>query len=223
MSTDPAELPNFPQKRRCGRSCIRRTLPRSFSWLWCCPGQWTWPLGSKQRLWHSPAFFFLYSPSSLWSLKAVAIWATLSIAAAYVPIDPEYPVERIAHILSNAGPRLVLVQEKHAHLAGSLRVFGTWQWPKTPAGNTQDGVELLQQAPSHHLAYVIYTSGSTGRPKGVAIEHRSAANMVQDSSVQILAARAHVSAGATLRLPGTAVAHAHCPERSRPPVLQACF
>ncbi|CAE7780214.1 tycB, partial [Symbiodinium pilosum] len=105
---------------------------------------------------------------------AVAIWATLSVAA-YVPVDPEYPAERVSHILSSAQPRLVLMRKEHEQLAGSYPIFGTWQWPDIDAKGSLE--ELRQPAPQQ-LAYVIYTSGSTGQPKGVAIEHRSAANMV---------------------------------------------
>ncbi|CAE7849722.1 ppsD [Symbiodinium necroappetens] len=113
---------------------------------------------------------------------AVAIWAVLSTGAAYVPIDPEYPPQRIEHILLSAGPQLALARKEHAELLPrDLRVFGTWQWPspQTSAASIPR-VEELTQAPPQGLAYVIYTSGSTGKPKGVAIEHRSAANMVQE-------------------------------------------
>eukprot|EP00439_Symbiodinium_sp_Y106_P013745 s5334_g1.t5 len=112
---------------------------------------------------------------------AVAIWAVLSAGAAYVPIDPDYPPQRIAHILKSAGPQLALAlaREEHAELVEDMcRVFGTWQWPSPETSFAR--VEELTQAPPQGLAYVIYTSGSTGKPKGVAIEHRSAANMVQE-------------------------------------------
>ncbi|CAJ1377598.1 unnamed protein product [Effrenium voratum] len=108
---------------------------------------------------------------------AVAIWATLGIGAAYVPIDPEYPAERIAHILGNATPKLVLCREEHCHLA-AVATFCTVQWPLP--GSSKVDVGGIEQAPPLRLAYIIYTSGSTGRPKGVAIEHRSAANMVRE-------------------------------------------
>ena len=112
---------------------------------------------------------------------AVAIWAVLRAGAAYVPIDPDYPPQRIAHILKSAGPQLALAlaREEHAELVEDMcRVFGTWQWPSPETSFAR--VEELTQAPPQGLAYVIYTSGSTGKPKGVAIEHRSAANMVQE-------------------------------------------
>ena len=94
-----------------------------------------------------------------------------------MPIDPEYPAERIAHILGNATPKLVLCREEHCHLA-AVATFCTVQWPLP--GSSKVDVGGIEQAPPLRLAYIIYTSGSTGRPKGVAIEHRSAANMVRE-------------------------------------------
>ncbi|CAK9051664.1 Linear gramicidin synthase subunit C [Includes: ATP-dependent valine adenylase (ValA) (Valine activase), partial [Durusdinium trenchii] len=107
---------------------------------------------------------------------AVAIWATLGAGAAYVPIDPEYPLERIKHILENAQPKLVMCREAQRHFCGNLEVWSTQEWPIS----SSISVEHIEQAPPLHLAYVIYTSGSTGKPKGVAVEHRAAANMARE-------------------------------------------
>ncbi|CAE7388169.1 cmdD [Symbiodinium sp. CCMP2592] len=128
---------------------------------------------------------------------AVAIWAVLSLpGAAYVPIDPEYPPQRIQHILNSAKPHLALAKEEHAELMGEdIGVFGTRQWPSPETSFNPARVEELTQAPPQGLAYVIYTSGSTGKPKGVAIEHRSAANMVQELElIQIILMKRYVKA-----------------------------
>lgn len=116
---------------------------------------------------------------------AVAIWATLGVGAAYVPIDPEYPIERIKHILENAQPKLMLCREEKRHLietaatAAECDIFTAETWPEQgPKGKSS--IEQIEQAPPLHLAYIIYTSGSTGKPKGVAIDHRAAANMVRE-------------------------------------------
>ncbi|MFG3008183.1 amino acid adenylation domain-containing protein, partial [Streptomyces calvus] len=86
----------------------------------------------------------------------VALLAVLKSGAAYVPVDPEYPAERIAYILEDSAPALVIDEE---WLAGAdVSGFGDGDLP---------GVGLSWPA------YVIYTSGSTGRPKGVVVEHRS--------------------------------------------------
>ncbi|CAE8611509.1 unnamed protein product [Polarella glacialis] len=112
---------------------------------------------------------------------AVAMWAVLGAGAAYVPIDPEYPAERIAHILTIASPTLLLCREEHVGLCVGVEALTTEQWPE-PAESTSDEflTSTLEQRPASSLAYVIFTSGSTGRPKGVAVEHRAAANMVRE-------------------------------------------
>ncbi|WP_370949582.1 amino acid adenylation domain-containing protein [Amycolatopsis sp. cg5] len=87
----------------------------------------------------------------------VAMLAVLKAGAAYLPIDPAYPAERIASTLADAKPITVLTDGAEHDLPPGL--------PETaPAGR---GVEPLD------CAYVIYTSGSTGRPKGVQVTHRN--------------------------------------------------
>ncbi|MGW5450118.1 amino acid adenylation domain-containing protein, partial [Streptomyces asiaticus] len=86
----------------------------------------------------------------------VALLGVVKACGAYVPVDPEYPAERKAHILGDARP--VLVIDDVAGLAAAD------EYADTPV---EDAPKLS------HPAYVIYTSGSTGRPKGVVVEHRS--------------------------------------------------
>ncbi|TWP46788.1 amino acid adenylation domain-containing protein [Lentzea tibetensis] len=86
-----------------------------------------------------------------------AMFAVTRAGAAYVPIDPDYPAERVAHIHRDADPRLVLDE---ADATGS---------PSTPP---------LIDVPLDATAYVIYTSGSTGTPKGVEVTHRGIASLV---------------------------------------------
>ncbi|HEX8429929.1 MAG TPA: condensation domain-containing protein, partial [Longimicrobium sp.] len=100
----------------------------------------------------------------------VAFLGVLRAGAAYLPLDPEYPAERLEYMLDDSGARAVLA---HASLASRL-----------PAGeipvlllDREDGVAPAPAVDVHpgNVAYVIYTSGSTGRPKGVAVQHREAA------------------------------------------------
>ncbi|WP_425471110.1 amino acid adenylation domain-containing protein [Saccharothrix variisporea] len=84
--------------------------------------------------------------------NVVARLAVLKTGAAYLPVDPDYPAERIAFMLADAEPLLVV--------DGPLDVEGQ--------PDTDPGIEIHPDSP----AYVIYTSGSTGRPKGVVVTHR---------------------------------------------------
>ncbi|MEU6278662.1 amino acid adenylation domain-containing protein, partial [Streptomyces populi] len=84
----------------------------------------------------------------------VAVLAVLKSGAAYVPVDPEYPVERVEFMLDDVRPVVTLG-------AGEVNAEGFDE------GNL--GTEVLPDS----AAYVIYTSGSTGRPKGVVVPHRN--------------------------------------------------
>ncbi|MGW2595910.1 AMP-binding protein, partial [Streptomyces sp. NPDC001515] len=109
--------------------------------------------------------------------SVVALLAVLKSGGAYLPIDPGYPAERIAYMLGDARPAVVLAS------AGTARAV-----PESDATTVVavDGLDLtaLPAGPlgtrirPEHPAYVIYTSGSTGRPKGVVVEHRSVAGLL---------------------------------------------
>ncbi|GAA3353948.1 hypothetical protein GCM10017744_009570 [Streptomyces antimycoticus] len=86
----------------------------------------------------------------------VALLGVVKAGGAYVPADPEYPAERIAHILGDARPVLVIDD------VAALVAAGAYEAEPVPA------ITDLNTS-----AYVIYTSGSTGGPKGVVVEHRS--------------------------------------------------
>ncbi|MGW2314997.1 condensation domain-containing protein, partial [Actinomadura luteofluorescens] len=87
----------------------------------------------------------------------VAILGVLKAGAAYVPIDPGYPEDRIAYMVQDARPVLTL-------RPGDLEGLGDPGLPATDLGVAVD---------PDHPAYVIYTSGSTGRPKGVVVPHQN--------------------------------------------------
>ncbi len=100
----------------------------------------------------------------------VAMLAVLKSGAAYTPLDPDYPSERIALMIADSGLSLLIAAEDARPPA----------LPKRVATMAPDGAEAadppaLDYDPER-LAYVIYTSGSSGRPKGVAVTHGSLAN-----------------------------------------------
>jgi amino acid adenylation domain-containing protein len=121
-----------------------------------------------------------------------AILAVLKAGGAYLPVDPAYPQERIAHLLADSGVRLLLAD---AAARDALPPFagGVLPLDDLPAagGAPVGGAPLDAEC----AAYVIYTSGSTGIPKGVVVPHRAACNTIA-AAVELLGVR-----------PGTRMAH----------------
>jgi amino acid adenylation domain-containing protein len=101
----------------------------------------------------------------------VAIFAALKSGAAWLPLDPDTPAERIKYMIGQAGAIAVLVENgPDPRLHFEVPVINIEQ---TYAGQEdKDFVSAENAVFPEQLAYVIFTSGSTGRPKGVAIEHR---------------------------------------------------
>jgi len=100
----------------------------------------------------------------------VSILATLKSGAAYVPIDPNYPADRIAYILNDAKAPVLLTEYQ---VAETLTVDQNVRRIFIDDALDFSADRLLAVNQPSDLAYIIYTSGSTGQPKGVAIEHRN--------------------------------------------------
>ncbi|MFD7137687.1 amino acid adenylation domain-containing protein [Streptomyces sp. NPDC059894] len=100
-----------------------------------------------------------------------ALLGILKSGAAYVPLDPAYPTDRLAYMVEDCGAPLLVTQGAHSGRlpAGVTRVLLDGDWPAALAGPPATG-PAPRPGPDD-LAYVIYTSGSTGRPKGVQITH----------------------------------------------------
>ncbi len=98
----------------------------------------------------------------------VALAAVLRAGAAYVPIDPEYPAERVAAILADATPSLLVTDRAYDAEVPVLRLDAELPDSETVAVNRP----LI----GSDTAYVIFTSGTTGRPKGVAVSHEAIVN-----------------------------------------------
>ncbi|KQU49397.1 non-ribosomal peptide synthetase [Rhodococcus sp. Leaf278] len=112
----------------------------------------------------------------------LATWAVAKTGAAFVPIDPAYPAERLAYMLADSAVTLGITDDRHL---GSLPHGPTWMSIDdeadmdsdcTPVGDL-DRTEMLRP---DHPAYMIYTSGTTGQPKGVVVSHRGLVNLVAD-------------------------------------------
>jgi non-ribosomal peptide synthetase component F len=109
----------------------------------------------------------------------VGLLGILKAGAAYVPLDPGYPLERLSFMFEDAQLPVLLTQE---HLAASLPS----QWLQTISLDsdwdliaTESDENLSSVSEPDNLAYVIYTSGSTGKPKGVMLQHTGLGNMVR--------------------------------------------
>ncbi|WP_069758816.1 non-ribosomal peptide synthetase [Streptomyces sp. LUP47B] len=104
----------------------------------------------------------------------VAVLAVLKSGAAYLPLDPAYPKDRLAYIVEDAGPVAVLVTADTAEVLPA-----TTQLVLIGAEPADHQEPPLQRPLPGNLAYITYTSGSTGRPKGVLATHRNAVEFVE--------------------------------------------
>lgn len=104
----------------------------------------------------------------------IAILAILKTGAAYVPIDPEYPQDRISYILNDSNATTALTTENYADcfesFGGKVVLVDNLNY------HIYDDSNPTHKIHPQSLAYIIYTSGSTGKPKGVLIEHHSLLN-----------------------------------------------
>jgi amino acid adenylation domain-containing protein len=115
----------------------------------------------------------------------ISLLAILKAGAAYLPIDPEYPQDRIAFMLSDSGASTVITSRKyqqglsgseHASFATQTKTLSVETLLNQSAANPVSAPNVTMS--SSDLAYILYTSGSTGRPKGVLIEHRNIVNLL---------------------------------------------
>ena len=112
----------------------------------------------------------------------VAMLGVLKARAAYVPLDPSYPAERLRFMLDDVAPRVVLADPDSlvnlpSHSGQTLTVSSS---PTAEDQRSDDSATLeLPAGAADDLAYIIYTSGSTGTPKGVAIPQRGITRLVR--------------------------------------------
>ncbi|MDI1278800.1 condensation domain-containing protein, partial [Methylobacter sp.] len=110
----------------------------------------------------------------------VGLLGIMRAGGAYIPLDPGYPPERLACVLDDARPLLLLTQERlEASLpANGARVICLDRDREMLAGLAQQNPHSPVPPAGSNAAYVIFTSGSTGRPKGVQIQHRALLNFL---------------------------------------------
>ena len=110
----------------------------------------------------------------------VAALAVMKAGAAYLPIDPDYPSDRIAFLLEDSGAAVLLTEpslDPRAPGFAGERLHVTVERLLDELAAAPDSEPFAETATAADAAYVIYTSGSTGRPKGVVIEHRNILNL----------------------------------------------
>ncbi|MFE7756961.1 amino acid adenylation domain-containing protein [Streptomyces sp. NPDC057429] len=112
----------------------------------------------------------------------VALLGVLKAGAAYVPLDPDYPAQRLSYMLDDAAPRLLLTTPAIHRRLPESPVPHLYTGDLGDSARTAAHTDARTPGPSPlpaHPAYVIYTSGSTGRPKGVVVTHRGAGAMAR--------------------------------------------
>ncbi len=113
----------------------------------------------------------------------VGLLGILKAGAAYLPLDPKYPLNRTNYILEHSNAKALLT-EKHL-LESDYSAFSISSYSIEDILQNENTIDLnqLPVVESENLAYVIYTSGSTGKPKGVAISHKNIVNSTLARSV----------------------------------------
>jgi amino acid adenylation domain-containing protein len=156
-----AEAPERPAVVGEGRSLSYRDLDRASSRLAAA-------IAERVRPGDLAAVFLRRSEKVLVSLLGI-----LKAGAAYLPLDPDYPPDRIAWMLEDSGARAVVVEGsvRPPARAGSPPAIGV-------DGSPGEATFAAVPMPPEALAYVVYTSGSTGRPKGVAGTRRCLSSLV---------------------------------------------
>ncbi|HWS01220.1 MAG TPA: amino acid adenylation domain-containing protein, partial [Prolixibacteraceae bacterium] len=104
----------------------------------------------------------------------VSILATLNCAAAFLPVDPAFPEERIAFFCQDAAVSCILSDVRQTDLVDTLKVLNVPECLKSKSPANAQSTPCHPESP----AYIIYTSGSTGKPKGVKISRKALANFV---------------------------------------------
>ncbi|MCU0285732.1 MAG: amino acid adenylation domain-containing protein, partial [Acidobacteria bacterium] len=109
----------------------------------------------------------------------IAILATLKAGCAYMPVDPDYPQERIQYMLKDSASKILITNnEKKMDNCQCSIVNCQLSMNERPRRGLQHSAFSILHSNFSNLAYIIYTSGSTGKPKGVMVEHRSVVRLV---------------------------------------------
>jgi amino acid adenylation domain-containing protein len=109
----------------------------------------------------------------------VGILGILKAGGAYLPLDPEYPEDRLSYMLEDADLNFLLLHKKTIHKISGGKATVVNLDTDQAVINRESAENPCRYPDPKHLAYVIYTSGSTGSPKGVMVEHRGLPNLIK--------------------------------------------
>ncbi|CRK58226.1 Siderophore biosynthesis non-ribosomal peptide synthetase modules @ Bacillibactin synthetase component F [Alloactinosynnema sp. L-07] len=109
--------------------------------------------------------------------QVVALLGVVTAGAAYVPVDPTYPADRVRYVLDDARPALLITIEPDAPWSGPVITLDSIDADPNPVTDDDRRSPLRLE----HPAYVIYTSGSTGKPKGAVITHRNVVRLFEST------------------------------------------
>nr|WP_306304988.1 non-ribosomal peptide synthetase [Nocardia concava] len=125
--------------------------------------------------------------------SVLAIWAVAKSGAAFVPVDPSYPADRIAHMVNDSGAVLGLTVDAEVEGLPPVKSLAGWISLDDPMVQAEIGSHSAEPVTDterwgvirpEHVAYVIYTSGTTGMPKGVVVTHAGLANFATEQIVR---------------------------------------
>ncbi|PKM50199.1 MAG: hypothetical protein CVV02_12595 [Firmicutes bacterium HGW-Firmicutes-7] len=111
----------------------------------------------------------------------IVMLAILKAGGAYLPLDPQYPPDRIKFMLEDSGTRILLA---HSEISEHIQYSGNIIHFDDALIYSEDGSNLENINNPNDMAYVIYTSGTTGIPKGVMIEHKNVVRLMFNSEMQ---------------------------------------
>ena len=109
----------------------------------------------------------------------VALLGIAKAGAAYIPLDPSYPRERLAYMVKDGKPALLITSKKLRDVVGTAETVDILEFESAQAELAQQrSSRPARQLDGANLAYVLYTSGSTGKPKGVGVSQRNLVNFL---------------------------------------------
>ena len=117
----------------------------------------------------------------------IGVLGILKSGAGYLPLNPDYPAERIQFMISDCRCSLLLTYGQHREIAG-VTTINLNDLTKTTGDFPISDLKNTPVTGPEHLAYIMYTSGSTGLPKGVAVTHRNVVRLVVNSNFVTFAA-----------------------------------